>query len=309
MKKMQKLLALLALMLTIFSLSTSAMAKDGQTYGEYNKNARKLKIAIMSDPHILLTGRRKVFIHALKDAKRLKIKTVLLDGDYAQKSSDTHFKYYSDTVKKYAKGLTLIEASGNHDLTNRDDGKTAGFVTDVERQRWRKWFGKGVYYDQWVGKTHVIVLGSDSSEYAISGISTSGSYTNTQLEWLKKLIEKDHRNRITTIVLTHYPIYGAWPTTVKGYYNNGTDAFLMDIVKKNKNVIVFTGHVHNSYKNNGKVLIYKALKGGMIVHAGALVRAKPLYLTMTEYKKNVYKLEYRRVSNNKVLYTFKFKAK
>lgn len=242
-----------------------------------------------------------VFGNALLDAQRRNAHAILVSGDLTYNSKPEQFELYLDTVNKYS-NVPVIEAMGNHDLAGSNENSRNNL-----RDQWEQYIGEKIYYDTWVGDVHVIVLGSDTNENSTS----MGSYSQTQIDWLKELLDKDLENNTTSVILTHWPVNGTFPAHTQEnapYYNGDIDEQLYDLVDTHKNTIVFSGHTHASYKTNGQLRIFRTENGGMFVHAGIIYAKSPVYVMMDEIPSDdsiKYSLSYVSIDSNP-LGTFEF---
>ena len=318
----------------LLSLSASAFAVnkegyEGETFGSKGSMANDTTIAIMSDIHTTQQKGEilKPFKTMLASLNKQNIKTVLAVGDIVHEPNSDYYKHFFDNViNDYtAAGGQVIISPGNHEDLILDPEATAAnggkkiFKTNPTGSElnhawniWRNNTGKGLWYSQWVGDLHVIVLGRDAK-------SARGDWamSNDQRDWLKKQLDTDLANGTTSVVMCHWPLvyFGENPARPFKENNDHGVTALFKLINPYPNAIVFSGHTHIdvAYEDTKTPRTYGGNGSALFVHDGVAKiywgsedgsTTKPTheyfeYVTLTKNKARNYTLNFMRFTRDK----------
>lgn len=204
-----------------------------------------MSFEVISDPHIQGTDRTSKnsanLIDALEDIEYLNPTStaVLYPGDFTDGGKESEFKGFYDIIENFTpQGTESFVTLGNHDVR----WQTGGW--EEAKARYLK-YNKNimgdtdgrVYYDKWIDGYHFISLSTETD------LKDQATLSNEQLQWLdSKLSENDDPERPQFIIIHQ---------VIKGTYDQADEDIIKEseevkaILKKHKNAVMFTGHIHN----------------------------------------------------------------
>ena len=235
--------------LTLESLSDPAPVTEG-TYG-----ALVSSMAVMSDTHVDddAPDYDNNFENALDDVVQRwdAVDSIVLNGDM----TNNGYQYQYDILEQRAQaaGLSFPESftcvMGNHeqmgDGTHAQESVESLHANFLERTN-----SSSIYFDRYVGGTHVIALGPD--EYVSPDDVTSTDtfrLSSAQLSWLSGLLDEDQAADVPSFVFVHEPLKytvtdsypGGW-----GYENSlENDGNLRSVIFSHTGAMLFSGHTHS----------------------------------------------------------------
>ena len=185
----------------------------------------------LSDTHIGATTANTDFQTALTWLKNEGVAFSIICGDTCNYGTEENFQTFKNLIDTYA-NYPVYATNGNHELN------TSGFSESL----WNTYVQNSMDYCFTYNNDVFILLGAKGTTY-------TSAFNQSQQTWLEELIEKYKNCRI--FLFTHYYING----TNNGNFNNlysgnvlTTDntygSWLFNIMKNNKNIILFTGHSH-----------------------------------------------------------------
>lgn len=185
----------------------------------------------LSDTHIGATTANSDFQTALTWLKNEGVAFSVVCGDTCNYGTEENLQAFKNLIDTYA-NYPVYATNGNHELN------TNGFSESL----WNKYVQNSMDYCFTHNNDVFILLGAKGTSY-------TSAFNQNQQAWLEGLIEKYKNCRI--FLFTHYYING----TNNGNFNNlysgnvlTTDniygSWLLNIMKNNKNIILFTGHSH-----------------------------------------------------------------
>lgn len=185
----------------------------------------------LADTHIGAYTANTDFQTALTWLKNEGVAFSIICGDTCNYGTEENFQAFKNLIDTYA-NYPVYATNGNHELN------TDGFSESL----WNKYVQNPMDYCFTHNDDVFILLGAKGTNYA-------SAFNQNQQAWLEGLIEKYKNCRI--FLFTHYYING----TNNGNFNNlyggnvlVTDntygSWLLNIMKNNKNIILFTGHSH-----------------------------------------------------------------
>lgn len=234
---------------TLESVSDPAPVAVG-TYG-----ALISSMAVMSDTHVDddAPDYDNNFENALDDVVQNwdTVDSIVLNGDM----TNNGYQYQYDILEQRAQaaGLSFPESftcvMGNHEQMG-DGTHARESVESLHANFLERTNSSSIYFDRYVGGTHVIALGPD--EYVSPDDVTSTDtfrLSSTQLSWLSGLLDEDQAAGVPSFVFVHEPLKytvtdsypGGW-----GYENSlENDGDLRSVIFSHTGAILFSGHTHS----------------------------------------------------------------
>lgn len=178
------------------------------------------------------------------------VDSIVLNGDL----TNNGYQYQYDIFEQRAKaaGLSFPQSftcvMGNHEQMG-DGSYTPEGVESLHANFLGRTNNSSVYYDRYVGDSHVIVLGPD--EYVSpDDVSSTDTFrlSPTQLSWLSGLLDEDEAAGAPSFVFVHEPLKytvtdsfpGGW-----GYDNSlEDDDDVRSVIFSHPGTILFSGHTH-----------------------------------------------------------------
>ncbi len=234
---------------TLVSLADAAPVDEG-TYGSLVSS-----FAVISDTHVDDDAQDydNNFENALDDVVKQwdAVDSIVLNGDL----TNNGYQYQYDILEQRAQAAgfsfpaSFTCVMGNHEQMG-DGTHTQELVESLHGNFLERTNASSIYFDRYVGGTHVIALGPD--EYVSPNDVTSTDtfrLSNTQLSWLSDLLDEDQSTGVPSFVFVHEPLQytvtdsypGGW-----GYENSlEDDADLRSVIFSHPGAILFSGHTHS----------------------------------------------------------------
>ena len=230
------------------SLANPEPVTEG-TYG-----ALVSSMAIMSDTHVDddAPDYDNNFENALNDVVQRwdAVDSIVLNGDM----TNNGYQYQYDILEQRAQaaGLSFPESftcvMGNHEQMG-DGTHARESVESLHTNFLERTGASSIYYDRYVGSSHVIALGPDEyvSPYDVTSTDTF-RLSSAQLSWLSTLLDEDAASGVPSFVFVHEPLLntvtdsfpGGW-----GYENSlENDGDLRSVIFSHPGAILFSGHTH-----------------------------------------------------------------
>ena len=231
------------------SLSDASPVEEG-TYGVLVSS-----MAVMSDTHVDddAPDYDSNFENALDDVVQRwnPVDSIVLNGDL----TNNGYQYQYDILEQRAQaaGLSCPESftcvMGNHEQMG-DGTHARESVESLQANFLERTNASSVYYDRYVGGTHVIALGPDEYVSPADAITTDTfKLSASQLSWLSGLLDEDQAAGVPSFVFVHEPLKytvtdsypGGW-----GYENSlEDDDDLRSVIFAHTGAILFSGHTHS----------------------------------------------------------------
>lgn len=233
---------------TLVSLADAAPVDEG-TYGSLVSS-----FAVISDTHVDddAPDYDDNLGNALGDIAENwdAVDSVVVNGDI----TNNGYQYQYDIFERRAQAAgfsfpgSFTCVMGNHEQMG-DGTHTRESVESLHANFLERAGASSVYYDRYVGGSHVIALGPDEyvSPYDVSTTDTF-KLSAAQLSWLSGLLDEDQAAGVPSFVFVHEPLQytvtdsypGGW-----GFENSlEDDADLRSVVFSHAGAILFTGHTH-----------------------------------------------------------------
>ena len=242
---------LLALCLSVFYCFTPYTAPSAKTPVKPSSSSR-LTFVAWADTQVsnYILKRDPYFTAACEDVANSKTKfdAMLIAGDIVENGLLCEY----DHVTEYLPTKNIrnyIMASGNHDVRMRPYKTTVKrftkFANDMNTSVGSSLSIDALHYQYKIKGYTFLVLGTDRTEFEEAYLS------DAQLTWLDKSLKKAAGNGKPVFVTVHQPFKDShglpdtWgsPIDSAGSIGPQSDA-LKDILKKYKNVILISGHLH-----------------------------------------------------------------
>ncbi len=179
------------------------------------------------------------------------VDSIVVNGDM----TNNGYQYQYDIFEQRAKaaGLSFPESftcvMGNHEQMG-DGTHTQESVENLHANFLERTGASSIYYDRYVGGSHVVVLGPDEyvSPYDVTSTDTF-KLSTAQLSWLSSLLDEDRSAAVPSFVFVHEPLKytvtdsypGGW-----GYENSlEDDDDLRSVIFSHPGAILFSGHTHS----------------------------------------------------------------
>lgn len=204
-----------------------------------------MSFEVISDPHIQGTDRTSKnsanLIDALEDIEYLNPTStaVLYPGDFTDGGKESEFKGFYDVIENFTpQGTESFVTLGNHDVRWQAGGWEEAKARYLKYNKNIMGDTDGrVYYDKWIDGYHFISLSTEMD------LKDQATLSAEQLQWLDdKLSENDDPERPQFIIIHQ---------AIKGTYDQADEDIIAEseavkeILKKHKNTVMFTGHIHN----------------------------------------------------------------
>ncbi|MCH3956926.1 MAG: metallophosphoesterase [Olsenella sp.] len=231
------------------SLSDASPVEEG-TYGVLVSS-----MAVMSDTHVDddAPDYDSNFENALDDVVQRwnPVDSIVLNGDL----TNNGYQYQYDILEQRAQAAgfsfpaSFTCVMGNHEQMG-DGTHTQELVESLHANFLERTNAGSIYFDRYVGGSHVIALGPD--EYVSPNDVTSTDtfrLSSTQLSWISGLLDEDQSAGVPSFVFVHEPLTytvtdsypGGW-----GYENSlENDADLRSVIFSHPGAILFSGHTHS----------------------------------------------------------------
>ncbi len=222
----------------------------------------KLNIAAISDIHMTDSVFRSFMLEfGLDDMENSdeEIDLLVCSGDLTDHGEKEEWDMLADTFAKHTPAKEIILAQGNHDTWTEDEGYDLArdyFIEYNNRITGRN--TESEYYSTKVNGYTFIVLASEDDR-------TSMYMSDKQIEWLADEMEKASKDGLPIFVVSHWPInqtHGlpeTWGDEDMEPDDGGIgdqSAAVESILKKYKNVIMLSGHIHSGFTNEDQVATY-----------------------------------------------------
>jgi hypothetical protein len=179
-------------------------------------------------------------------AARKKQDALVLLGDNTENGGYYQYTMLYSILSQYNKAAQTLAAIGNHDL-NMDKYNTPDAI-DRFNYFLQSYTGEShktvPYYSQKIKGCTFVVLGDEGPQH-----NTSATLSQAQLDWLDQTLAEAQNGR-PVFVFLHQPLNHAFPQMFRsgwgGVGNQSAD--LRRILRKYRNVFMFTGHLH-AYEN------------------------------------------------------------
>jgi Icc protein len=230
-------------------LANSDPVRDG-TYGNLLAS-----MAVLSDTHVYEgeSIQDNNLANALNDISENwgNNDAILLNGDLTDNGYDSQYDVFSQIaeVAGYAFPSSFISVMGNHEIMG-DGSYTPESYSELTSTFLRRTGNEFLYFDRYIGESHIIVLGPDQYvDPADAASCDKFCLSDTQLSWLASLLDADESEGRTSFVFIHEPLKntvtdsypGGW-----GYDNSLTDdAALHSVIYTHSHTILFSGHTHS----------------------------------------------------------------
>ncbi len=182
-----------------------------------------------------------------------------ISGDVTNGGTEAQFKKVKAVIDAHSANNRVYATNGNHENYN----------TSFSDKLWETYIGNP--------RDYAFVQGNDAFVFLALRNNSASMFTNTQMTWLEQQLEKFKTCRI--FLFTHCFING----TGNGNYNNlypvnwltttnTQGRWLLNLLKANTNVLLFTGHSHLKFitqELDGRVTICNSVDGvktGYLVH-------------------------------------------
>ena len=177
--------------------------------------------------------------------------TILLNGDITNNGYETQYDAVSQiaSLAGYAFPASFTCVMGNHEIMG-DGSYTPESYSELTSTFLRRTGNESLYFDRYIGESHIIVLGPDQYVDPADAVSCDKiCLSDTQLSWLASLLDADETDGRTSFVFIHEPLKntvtdsysGGW-----GYDNSLTDdAALHSVIYAHSHTILFSGHTHS----------------------------------------------------------------
>lgn len=223
---------IIATVLTLIMLPMTFMMPPTDSYEAKDPDNLKTSFTVLSDTHIEGNNYPTVreyseilkAVHNSEDTDAL----VFL-GDNTMNGQDIESIFFYGGLRAAKPAENLIIAPGNHDFGNGNGGY------ETYKERFIKYANlagcdiDNTYYYKVVDGYYYIVLSTESDTVNDMDIS------DTQLQWLKSVLDEATKDNKPAFVISHYPV---------NYIENGESDRLSDVLNDYENVIYFCGHTH-----------------------------------------------------------------
>lgn len=221
-----------ATVLTLILLPISFMAPPTDSYEAKNPDSLITSFTVLSDIHI--EGNNyptfREYSEILKDVHNSEDNdTLVFLGDNTMNGQNIESLFFYGALKAAKPADNIILAAGNHDFGNGTGGYE-GFKAKF--LRYANFVGCDIdspYYYKVIDGCYFIVLASESD--TVNGVDLS----DTQLQWLKEVLEEAKEGGKPIFVFDHHPVH---------YIENGASDKLSSILDDYDNLYFFCGHTH-----------------------------------------------------------------
>ena len=253
----------LLVILTVLNVFTSPIFGDYMAKTEpVDPDSCKLNFAAISDIHMTDEALRSMMLEfGLSDMQNSKRRydALVCAGDLTDHGEVQEWENLAKTFAKYDPANNIILSQGNHDTWTEDD------KYDLARKYFIEYNNKisgreteNEYYSTKINGYTFIMLASESDRVA-------AYISDAQLEWLDAEMEKASQDNLPIFVVSHWPVnqsHGLPETWGEedmepddGGFGDQSDA-VEAILKKYKNVIMISGHIHSGFVNEDQIDIY-----------------------------------------------------
>lgn len=228
----------------------------------FNPDECKLNFSAISDIHMTDEELRVMMLEfGLNDMQKSngRLDALVCAGDLTDHGEKEEWDNLEKAFSKYDPAANIILAQGNHDTWTEDDKYDLArdyFIEYNEKIAGRKI--ENEYYSTKINGYTFIVLASETDR-------TSAYISDAQLSWLESEMEKASSDNLPIFVVCHWPInqtHGLPETWGEddmepddGGIGDQSDS-VEKILKKYKNVIMITGHIHSGFTNKDQIDTY-----------------------------------------------------
>ncbi len=253
----------LLVILTVLNVFTSPIFGDYMAKTEpVDPDSCKLNFAAISDIHMTDEALRSMMLEfGLNDMQNSKGRydALVCAGDLTDHGEVQEWENLAKTFAKYDPANNIILSQGNHDTWTEDD------KYDLARKYFIEYNNKisgreteNEYYSTKINGYTFIMLASESDRVA-------AYISDAQLAWLDAEMEKASQDNLPIFVVSHWPVnqsHGLPETWGEedmepddGGFGDQSDA-VEAILKKYKNVIMISGHIHSGFVNENQIDTY-----------------------------------------------------
>ena len=215
-------------------------------YNEFSAPEKGLaSFEVISDTHIKGTDTTESMymglVDAIEDTKREFPDSlgIFNSGDFSEDGYENQMQGYYNIINSYKDEINFMTALGNHDVRWK-----SGWDEIYERyMRFNSDYmgdtdGK-VYYDQWFGGYHFIVMNTEWD------IKDRAYISDEQIEWLRETIAENNEDG-------SQPVFIMFHQAMRDTYFNSNDwdvgmqdYKIKEVLRDYPNTFMFTGHIHN----------------------------------------------------------------
>lgn len=189
-------------------------------------------------------------------------KSFILSGDLADVGADDLRYFFGFLDKWVVEGSNMAICRGNHDEPVGSEKDTGISYTRTQlKDKYVAWMDKYVDKNLTYNKGVVNEEGNLAQPfyYSTDGAAhylsvdiywpTSKSISDTEIAWLKSVLDTISGDGKPIFFIQHNPLYGTHPTveTDKNQLSKEADTKIKNLVKDYDNVFILTGHHHESY--------------------------------------------------------------
>ena len=253
----------LLIIMTVLNTFTSPIFGNFTAKTEpFNPDECKLNFAAISDIHMTDEELRVMMLEfGLNDMQKSngRLDALVCAGDLTDHGEKEEWDNLEKAFSKYDPAANIILAQGNHDTWTEDDKYDLARDYFIEYNK--KIAGRKIeneYYSTKINGYTFIVLASETDR-------TSAYISDAQLSWLESEMEKASSDNLPIFVVCHWPInqtHGLPETWGEddmepddGGIGDQSDS-VEKILKKYKNVIMITGHIHSGFTNKDQIDTY-----------------------------------------------------
>ncbi len=224
---------IIATILTLIMLPITFMMPTTDSYEAKDADKLITSFTVLSDIHI--EGNNyptfKKFSEILKEVHNAEDNdTLVFLGDNTMNGQDIESIFFYGALKAAKPAQNLLVAPGNHDY-----GNGTGVYDELKPRfkRYANFVGCGIgdnnYYYKVIDGCYFIVLSSESDTVNDCLIS------DTQLSWLKGVLDEASKGDNPIFVLNHHPV---------NYIQNGDQTRLSEVLNDYEKLFYFCGHTH-----------------------------------------------------------------
>jgi 3',5'-cyclic AMP phosphodiesterase CpdA len=266
-------------------LSSSIFAYDDKKEMEQPQ----ISFPVISDTHILNSPSKEdqKLRNALVDLHELnpKAPVLVINGDMTDRGFESEYAHLREILDQSPVPNQVFFSIGNHEfnkakwIDENHKSKITWPNSDTEHDAFQRFYNftglNKTYYEKIVKGYPFLFIGTEKyMRYHDSSLKDQAYLSQKQLDWLKKRLEHHSKEKKPIFVFSHFPLSETVSGTYPPEFRNKIlqEQQLLDILKENSQVILFTSHTHWDLHSTDWAVrkMFPDGKGFSIVNTGAV---------------------------------------
>lgn len=204
------------------------------------------KIALISDIHIMSPFAK---FHSLRnlqaitaDLQKLGCSHLHVGGDFTNGARGFQYHLFFQEMKRMTSlGIHTTISLGNHDVRGAHNHNPLALYQTAIQSLYQRPI-ETLYYEEVIGDMPCLMINTEQC------LRTSAYLSIQQLHWLQERLDAYEKTNTTVFVCSHQPLTNIHPNS-DGLGLGEQEEAVKAMLKKRKNIIFLSGHLHNNYEH------------------------------------------------------------